>query len=206
MNSEVRIRPNAAALLLCAGLVCLALAASGCSRPDERGSYSSPSHNDGLPDVTLIDQFGKPVSLRTLRGEPALVDFIYTRCTESCPMLTLKLSEVAHHLGPSLGKKIRIVSFSVDPEHDTPAALFAFAKSHDADVPGWLFLTGTPAQIATVMAAYNLKIAHQPDGSITHVTEAFLLDSDGLQHRFYDGLQVRPETIAGDIARAEHAG
>jgi protein SCO1 len=200
------LRSGAATRLLCAALVCLTLVAGGCTHPDERGSYSSPSHNIGLPDVTLIDQYGKQVSLRTLLGEPALVDFIYTRCTESCPMLTLKMSKVAHHLGSNLGKKIRIVSFSVDPEHDTPAALLAYAKSHDADLPGWLFLTGTPAQMAQVMAAYNIKVGREPDGSITHVTEAFLLDAHGRQHRFYDGLQVRPETIAGDIARAEHAG
>jgi protein SCO1 len=206
MNRAARTCANAGARTLCAGFICLALIAGGCSHPDERGSYSSPTHRNGLPDVVLIDQYGKPVSLRTLRGEPVLVDFIYTRCTESCPMLTLKMSEVAHHLGASLGKKIRIVSFSVDPEHDTPAALLAYAKSHDADLPGWLFLTGTPAQIATVMAAYSLKIGREPDGSIMHVTEAFLLDASGRQHRFYNGLQVRPETIAGDIARAEHAG
>jgi protein SCO1/2 len=197
---------GSAAILFWAGFACLGLIAGACSHPAERGSYASPSHSDGLPDITLIDQYGKPVALRTLRGEPALVDFVYTRCTESCPMMTLKMSEVAHHLGRSLGKKIRIVSFSVDPENDRPHELLAYAKSHDADFPGWLFLTGTPAQIAQVTAAYKIKIAREPDGSITHVTEAFLLDARGRQHRFYDGLKVRPETIAGDIARAEHAG
>jgi protein SCO1/2 len=206
MNFALKIGADRAAAMLCSALVAVALIAAGCSHPGERGSYPAAGKRDGLPDVTLIDQYGKPVPLRTLRGEPALVDFIYTQCTESCPMLTLKLSEVAHHLGPALGKQICIVSISVDPEHDTPAALLAYAKSHGADMSGWLFLTGTPAQIATVMAAYNLKIAHEPDGSIMHVTEAFLLDAHGRQHRFYNGLQVRPETIAGDIARAEHAG
>jgi protein SCO1/2 len=206
MNRAGRIGPDGAAALLCAGLLSVALLAAGCGHPDERGSYPAASHSEGLPDVTLIDQYGKPVALRSLRGEPALVDFIYTRCTESCPMLTLKMSEVAHHLGPSLGKKIRILSFTVDPENDRPAELLAYAKSHDADLPGWLFLTGTPAQIAKVTAAYNLRIGREPDGSIMHVTEAFLLDARGRQHRFYNGLQVRPETIAGDIARAEHEG
>jgi protein SCO1/2 len=206
MKAAGRAEPDTLAVLLCAGLLCLALVAGGCGRPNERGSFASPSHSDGLPDVTLIDQYGKPVPLHSLRGEPALVDFIYTRCTESCPMLTLKMSRVARRLGPALGKQIRIVSITVDPQHDNPAALRAYAKSHDADLPGWLFLTGTPAQIAAVMAAYKLKVGREPDGSITHVTEAFLLDARGRQHRFYDGLKVRPETIAGDVARAEHEG
>jgi protein SCO1/2 len=201
-----KFRKCAAAVLLCAGLISIMLGAGGCAHPDERGSYPAPNHRNGLPDVTLIDQHGKPVALPSLRGMPTLVDFIYTRCTQSCPMLTMKMSEVARRLGPQLGKQIRIVSISVDPQNDTPAALLAYAKSHEADRPGWLFLTGTPEQIASVLKAYNLKIAREPDGSITHVTEAFLLDADGRQHRFYDGLQVRPTTIAGDIERAEHAG
>jgi protein SCO1/2 len=204
MKAAGRAAISTVGATLCAAVI--ALTAAACNHPDEHGSFPSASRSDGLPAVTLVDQYGRPVSLPSLKGKPALVDFIYTNCTQSCPMLTHKMSEVARLLGPELGSKVRIVSFTVDPEHDHPQELLAYAKSHSADAPGWLFLTGPPAEIEKVMAAYNLKRAREPDGSIMHVTEAFLLDADGRQHRLYDGLEVKPSTVVGDIARARSNG
>jgi protein SCO1 len=203
MNVAGRAAITTVGAMMCGALIALAAA---CSRPDEQGSFPSASRADGLPAVTLIDQYGRPVSLPSLKGKPAIVDFIYTSCTQSCPMLTLKMSEVARLLGPELGTRVRIISFTVDPEHDHPRELLAYAKSHNADSRGWLFLTGPPATIEKVMSAYHLKRARQPDGSIMHVTEAFLLDADGRQHRLYDGLEVKASTVVGDIARTRSNG
>lgn len=192
--------------MIAAGFAWLAIAAAGCTRPREVGSYPSATRANGLPDVTLVDERGNAVALASLKGTPVLVDFIYTRCTSSCPMLTMKMSRVARLLDAGLGAKIRIVSITVDPEHDNPAALLAYARSHGADLRGWMFLTGTPGQIGKVLSAYNLRIAREPDGSITHVTEIFLLGARGRQERFYDGLKVQPATIARDAERMDNQG
>ncbi len=135
-----------------------------------------------------------------------LVDFIYANCTSTCPLLTQKMTAIAKLLGPALGTKVTIVSFTIDPLHDGPPELAKYAERMGANDPGWIFLTGTPAQIAQVLAIYGLKIGHAPDGSIMHMTAAYLLGPNGRQLRQYDGLEVSAQTVVNDIDRASAQG
>ena len=112
----------------------------------ERGGFAVQNTSDCLPDITLIDQNGQKVSLASLKGKPVLFDFIYTTCPGPCLVLTSRMKQIANRLGPKLGTEARIVSITVDPEHDHPAQLNAYAKAQGADVNGWLFLTGTPSR------------------------------------------------------------
>jgi protein SCO1 len=181
------------------------LTLSACGNREAMGDYPAANGNNCLPDVSLIDQHGSAVSLASLKGKPVLVDFIYTSCASTCPMLTAKMAAIAHQLGPALGADVTIVSISLDPEHDSPAALEKYAKSHGADGPGWIFLTGPPAKIDQVMALFNLRRTRESDGSITHSVEAFLLGPDGHQLRQYSALDVSPDAVVADIDRA-HGG
>ena len=134
------------------GIVSLAavLTLSACGNREARGDYPAANGNNCLPDLSLIDQHGSTVSLASLKGKPVLIDFIYTSCASTCPMLTAKMAAIAHQLGPALGADVTIVSISLDPEHDSPAELEKYAKSHGADAKGWIFLTGPPAKIDQV--------------------------------------------------------
>lgn len=192
--------------VIAVALVACLLALAGCHHPDETGSFPAANKNDCLPDVTLVDQHGNRVSLASLKGEPVLVDFIYTTCGGTCPMLTAKMAAAGKLLGAALGKRIRIVSITIDPEHDHPAELLRYARDRGADHPGWLFLTGKPEQIEQVLAAYNLKRYRGADGSIDHVTASFLLGPEGRQVRQYDGVTVKPETLAADADRVLSQG
>lgn len=184
-------------------LLAMLLVSAGCTRAEAPGSYPAVNRAQCLPDnLALIDQAGKKVPLDSLRGTPVLVDFIYTTCTSTCPLLTQKMAAVAKLLGPELGSKVRIVSFTIDPAHDGPPELAKYADRMGANDPGWIFLTGTPAQIEQVLAIYGLKIGQGSDGSIMHMTAAFLLGPSGRQLRQYNGLEVSAQTIVGDIDRA----
>lgn len=187
---------------------CLAvmLALAACGNREAPGDYPAANTNDCLPKVSLLDQRGAPVSLDSLKGKPVLINFIYTSCASTCPLLTAKMAQVAHALGSQLGDKVTIASISIDPEHDTPAALAKYAAAQGADDKGWLFLTGTPAQIDAVMAPYKLRRKRESDGSITHSIEAFLLGPDGHQLRQYNALDVSPKAVADDVDRALHNG
>src|SRR5918911_586075 len=96
------------------------------------------------PPFALPDQEGARLSLRDLGGKVALVTFIYTTCTDTCPVLTAKLAQVQAKLGSDFGPRVRFVSITVDPEHDTPAVLRAYAEQFKADLNSWSFLTGIP--------------------------------------------------------------
>src|SRR5579863_5572116 len=76
------------------------------------------------PAFSLTDQSHRQVTLDSLRGEPFIADFIFTQCTSACPMLTSRMVVLQRKLA---GENMRFVSFSVDPAHDSPDALAAYA-------------------------------------------------------------------------------
>jgi len=178
----------------------------GCRRHaediDERGGFEVRNTSDCLPDITLVDQHGQNVSLASLKGKPVLFDFIYTNCPGPCLLLTAQMKQVANRLGPKLGTEARIVSITVDPEHDHPAQLLAYANKQGADVSGWLFLTGTPEQIEDVMARFNVIRKREADGTVDHVLEFFLVDANGRALLQYIGQKAEPDRVASDVERA----
>jgi protein SCO1 len=178
------------------------LTLSACGDREARGDYPAANGNNCLPEVSLIDQHGAEVSLASLKGKPVLIDFIYTSCASTCPMLTAKMAAIAQKLGPALGADVRIVSVSLDPEHDSPAELAKYAQSHGASEAGWIFLTGPAAKIDQVLALFKLRRTRESDGSSTHSISAFLLGPDGRQIRQYNALDVSPDAVAADVDRA----
>jgi len=178
---------------------------AGCSpRPaevNEPGSYAAANSTDCLPTLTLVDQHGHDVPIVSLKGRPVLVDFIYTTCPGPCPLMTTRMAAVAKLLGPKLGQQVTFVSISIDPEHDRPAELEKYARARGADEAGWLFLTGTPAQIDRVLALYHLQRTRGPDGIVNHAVASFLLGPDGHQVRQYQPLEVKASAVMADIDR-----
>lgn len=170
------------------------------------GSYAASDKADCLPVITLVDQHGRAVALPSLKGKPVLINFIYANCATACPLLTAKFAAVAKLLGQRLGADVTMVSITIDPEHDHPAELLAYARSHEADYPGWLFLTGKPADIERVLKIFGLRRTRSPDGTISHLASSFMLGPDGRQERIYDALEVPPQTVVSDIGRAQASG
>lgn len=114
-----------------------------------------------LPDVALLDQEGTRRDLRrdVIGDRIVVVDFIYTTCTTVCPVISATFAEVQRRLGDSLGKDVALVSVTVDPARDTPAALKAFGAKHGAR-DGWLWLTGAPANVNSALKGFG---AYVPD-------------------------------------------
>src|SRR5918911_2066790 len=100
-----------------------------------------------IPDATLINQDGETVNFYDLvKGRVVAIDLIYTTCQYACPLESARLARMQQILGDRMGKDVFFISISIDPEHDTPAALKAYAAQYDAG-PGWYFLTGKIADI-----------------------------------------------------------
>jgi protein SCO1 len=186
-------------------MICV-LGLAGCQSDNETGSFPAANKADCLPNLALLDQNGRSINLSSLKGEYVLINFIYTSCSGTCPMLTSKMSVVEKKLGSELGKKVRLVSVTLDPEHDNSAALAKYANDHGANSADWIFLTGSPAQVDEYLAIFTIKRYRAADGSIDHVTTSFLLGPDGRQIRQYDGISVTPSTMADDVDRAMSNG
>jgi protein SCO1 len=85
-------------------------------------------------------QDGAQVALADLRGKVVAVTFIYTLCTNTCPVLTPMMSFVQDQLSADFGAKIAFVSITVDPERDIPEVLKEYARAFGANLAGWFFL------------------------------------------------------------------
>lgn len=93
-----------------------------------------------VPEFSLTERSGRQLTLADLRGKVWVANFIYTQCTETCPIQTAQLARVqAEFTGE---ESLRLVSITVDPERDTPAALSRYAERYGAHPDRWLFLTG----------------------------------------------------------------
>jgi protein SCO1/2 len=176
-----------------------AIVSSCNSRTREAGAYPAANDNDCLPDIRLIDQYDRKISLSSLKGKPVLFDFIYTSCPGPCLALTARMKSIANQLGPLLRTRAWFVSVTVDPEHDSPNQLRDYAKEQGAAVDGWLFLTGPPRQIDQLMARFKLQRQREPDGSVDHVLEFFLVGTNGRPLVQYAASEANPAKTAGDV-------
>jgi protein SCO1/2 len=156
---------------------------------------------DSIPDFSLTDQTGRPFRLSQMRGEPVAVTFLYTRCpiATACPLTSTRFAK----LDAMLKEKGfgRLVTITVDPEHDTPKVLAEYAKHLGADPSRWKFLTGNPKAVADV--ASNFGVLYYPDqGQVVHSQGVAVVDPQGRLATVYYGQDWDPERLLRDIEKA----
>jgi len=102
-------------------------------------------------DTVLQAQDGRPMRFYSdvLKDRLVLVNFVFTECGDSCPLITHKLLQARQSLGAQ-ARAVRFVSITIDPEHETPQTMSAFARKHGAVDPEWLWLSGAKANIDLV--------------------------------------------------------
>jgi protein SCO1/2 len=156
----------AAAALACIALACLPV----------RHALAGPKWGaDYFPNIVLTTQDGARVRLYDdlLKGKAVAVNLIYTRCADVCPLETARMAEVQRLLGDRVGKDIFFYSVSIDPEHDTPAVLKAYAAKFKAG-PGWLFLTGEKDDIKLLSRKLGLSRSSDPQSKDGHASSLML--------------------------------
>lgn len=133
--------------------------------PDSSG-YARSERAYQVPDLVLTDSEERPVRLRALldAAGPVMVNFIFTTCSTICPVMVKVFADLPGQLGAEAGR-LRLVSISIDPEHDTPARLRTYAREHSAGAQ-WRFLTGRLQDITAVQRAFASyrgdKMNHEP--------------------------------------------
>ena len=142
-----------------------------------------------VPAFTLVNRDGRTIRRADLAGSPWIANFIFTRCPASCPMMTSRMARLERELPRDL--EMRLVSISVDPEHDTPEVLQRYAASFKAPAR-WLFLTGDGGQIYRLSKeGFKLGVDAAPSGAktaepILHSTRFVLVDGEGRIRGYYD--------------------
>ena len=151
------------------------------------------------PAFALESSRGPRIALADLRGKVLAVTFVFTTCTDSCPILTGKLAEIGRALGNDFGPRIAFVAISVDPLNDTPARLRDYATAHRAEAPGWFFLTGAPGEIDAVLRGYGAYAKKTGSGSVDHLFLTSLVDRAGRLRVQYLGTRFDARELQRDL-------
>ncbi len=152
---------------------------------------SPPPKLSYLPGFVLVNRDGREVTLASLSTAPWVADFIFTRCPGPC----LKMSQEMAALGSKLPPGVRRVSFTVDPDYDTPEVLAEYAARYGAG-DDWLFLAGTREAIWELSVdGFKLGVARATEGApeeqgpIVHSTRFVLVDREGGIRGYYDAFE-----------------
>jgi len=168
-----------------------------------------------VPAFEFTNQNGKTISNKDFKGKVFLVEFFFTTCPTICPKMNANMVKIQNEFygNPDFG----IVSFSIDPEHDTPEVLKAYAKEKGATLKNWHFMTGDKDKIYTFSnVGFKLYAGENKDaeGGFEHSGLFALIDKDGhIRSRtvkngeienpikFYDGLDANQiQWLKEDIA------
>lgn len=138
-----------------------------------------------VPDFSLTERSNRTVKLQDFVGKVWVADFIFTGCAGMCPAMSDKMQK----LQATLPAEIHLVSFSVDPERDTPEVLASYAERYKADPNRWLFLTG-PKDAMRKLSLDGFKLAFdETEGTqiepITHSSRFVLVDKAGRIRGYY---------------------
>ena len=170
----------------------LALTLAGCTRREPLPVYGQ------VPHFSLISQSGRPFDSRTLDGKVWVANFFFSRCLGPCPRMSSQMHWVQKQVADVPG--VRLVSFTVDPEHDTPLVLASYAQRFRADSGRWHFLTGQQA----VLNSLDRDTFHlgNVDGTLQHATRFVLIDRQRRIRGYYrtdEGESLAP--LVADIRR-----
>lgn len=157
-----------------------------------------------VKDFSLIESSGKPTSLSDLRGRVWVAGFILTHCSGQCPIITHNMVLLQKLL--PVREDVRLVSVSVDPEHDTPEVLAAYAVTNGANRASWWFLTGPrPMMEQLVHDTFKLVVDNTqgtPEEPVSHSAKLVLVDRAGQIRGYYDGNDVETmKKVAHDVKR-----
>lgn len=172
-------------LILVLGIFIIIAAVWRIHHKNQRDSEPLPVYGT-VPDFNLTERSGRTVGLKDLKGKIWIADFMFTSCSDICPMMTAKMKELQSLLANQ--PEVHLVSFSVDPKRDTPEVLTAYAKGAGASSERWWFLTGEERQIHQLaMRGFFLGVSEATDKNpILHSQKFALVDQNGRIRGFYD--------------------
>jgi len=147
-----------------------------------------------VPPFALTERSGKTITNRDLSGKIWVADFIYTTCPGPCPIITAGMAKIQDAVAHE--PQVLLVTFTVDPDTDTPAVLAKYADQFGADPNRWWFLTGPKKPLFDLIQNGFLQIVQDNSGQppqegqykVTHSTYLALVDGDGNVRGFYSGV------------------
>ena len=167
----------------------------------------TPQSSSSLPvlatprDFELTRENSASFSSSALKGHPWVADFIFTRCPNQCPAMSFRFAK----LQKILPAGVKLVSFSVDPEYDSPARLLEYGHRFEANPEKWIFLTGPADTVHGIQSDLKLTKPEEREAGL-HSLRFVLMDGQGHARGYYDSQDnASLETLMKDLKKLETA-
>jgi protein SCO1 len=181
----------------------LVLPLLGCPSPPTAspptGAVRATDLNFPVPEFKLTERSGKTVTRDDLKGKVWIASFVFVRCSGPCPQVSATMARLQKELKLTETPDLRLVTFTIDPDRDTPSELKDYAKTLSADPDRWLFLTGKEEEIhnlliqgfkAAVVRTKSTTVGEEFD----HSTRLAVVDKAGVIQAYFDGLKSKQDT------------
>ena len=184
-------------------LLCLPLL--GCpAGPTPTTGTTRPDVRIPAPEFALTERSGKAVTRDDLKGKVWVASFVFTRCPGPCPQVTATMARLQKEFDLPHTPDLRLVTFTVDPERDTPNELKDYAARYQADPERWLFLTGKSEKELHALLMEGFKVTAQrakdpkPGDEFDHSSRLAIVDRSGTIRGYFDGMRTAtgPEAAA----------
>ena len=179
------------------------LASSGPASVEAGGGF--PIDGKRAPGFTLTDQFGRRLSLDSLKGHEVVMAFIDTRCTTVCPLTAAILRNALHRIGPASAAHVDLVAINANPTATRVSDVRRFSVANGM-LHQWEYLTGTPAQLKAVYHAYQVYVCVLASGDVVHTSAIFVLDPSGRERLYFETLDSSAGGTLESETRAIMAG
>jgi protein SCO1/2 len=182
------------------------IAASAGARRPSAAARGLPTIGS-VPNLVMVDAAGRVTNLASLSGSVWIADFIFTRCAGQCPLMTSRMAALQKEFAGV--PRVRLVSFTVDPEYDTPERLADYAMRYGADPAQWTFLTAERDTIwRLAREAFRLGVGDEgtAEEPIAHSVRLAIVDQQGKVRGTYDGTDDAAMHRLAEHVRALLAG
>lgn len=150
-------------------------------------------------DFVLLTQDNQRFDSKRLRGKVVVLDFIFTTCTDVCPIFTANFAQLQRKLNDRYGSELFFVSVTTDPEVDSPKVLKAYAQRYGADFNNWAFLTGSEVQLREVWNGFSVRVIRKGRGLVQHTSLTTVIDRRGIRRRNYFGEKWQLKELERDL-------
>lgn len=164
---------------------------------------AEPQPGAVMPDVKLVNQDGRPLSLKQFKGRALVVTFIYTRCPlpDYCPLMSANFARLNSAIlgDAALRKSAHLLSVTLDPEYDRPPVLKAYGGTYaGGKFDNWDFATGDPAEVRRLAEFFGLTYKAEGD-QVIHSLRTAVITPDGKLYKIYRGNEWKSDEVLSDL-------
>lgn len=161
---------------------------------------ASTTPNTKAPVFVLQNQEGNRFDSTILRGKVIVLNFIFTTCTDVCPLFTAHLAELQRALKNESAGNLFLVSITTDPEVDSPKVLKSYAQRYGADFQNWAFLTGSESQLKQVWKDFDVRVVKKGRGLVQHTSLTTVIDRQGIRRFNFFGEKWQLKDLLHDTS------